>query len=696
MKAHLKNRVKISVGFFLLLLIFFHKIIFTGQSFFVRDTLIQFHPWRVFAAEQIKDGKIPLWNPYTYSGMPFLANMQSAVFYPPNILFYVLPFAAAYKFYILFHFFLAGFLMYLLMRDFGVSENAAFVSGVVFAFNGYLLARIEFLSVLGTSVWLPAAFLLLRKCLEKNSRFKSVIFLGTVFAVQFLAGHPQVLLYGIFLLLFYAVCNDVKYRKIKALSRLAVAGLIAVLISAVQLIPVLEFLLHSTRAGGLDYGIVTTNSLPLRGLFNFFNPFPEYHHNFWASACYIGIIPVLLSAAALFPGRHPPATLIRKKNVRKIALFFGAVFLISIFFAAGKFNPLFKFFYGSVPLFGSIRYPAAILYLSVFSAAVLAGFGLDRLRFLPRSCAQGRGSRTARTIIAVLVICDLFIAGRRFNSITDRKIFTVYGNKIAFLRANNGFHRFFLTPKTDSARMVRGLSFFGAWSNWKDNLYGNTNMCFRLFNAGGQDLRIKRCDDFLNRVAASGSIARAEKLLSMLNVKYVLSMDGVKSQKYKEVLGGPVKIYENGNFLPRAFFVRKAVIKEKAEVLDYLAGGLFNPLKEVVLEKAPEERTEKQALSGNEKGSAEIVHYNAGEVVVRVFAPGDGWVVLSDAYFPGWKAYIDGEKTEIFRANYIFRAVSVGPGRHTIKFVYKPVSYKIGEAATVVSLLCVLAVVLIK
>ncbi len=666
MKAQVKNRVKISAFFFLLLLIFFHKIIFTGQSFFVRDTLIQFHPWRVFAAERIKDGKVPLWNPYSYSGMPFLANMQSAVFYPPNILFYFLPFETAYKFYILFHFFLAGFLMYLLMKDFGVGENAAFVSGVVFAFNGYLLARIEFLSVLGTSVMTPAAFLLLRKCLKKNS---SVILLAVVFAVQFFAGHPQVLLYGIFPLLLYAVLNDVKDRKIKALTALAVSGLIAVLISAVQLLPSLEFLSHSIRAGGLDYGIVSANSLSLRGLFNFFNPFPEYHHNLWASACYIGIIPVLLSAAAFF-------------HARKTALFFGAVFLLSVFFAAGKFNPLFKFFYGSVPLFGSIRHPATILYLSVFSAAVLTGFGFDRLRF----------SRAAQIIIAVLVICDLFIVGRRFNSITDRKIFTVYGDKIAFLRANNGFHRFFLTPKTDSARMVRGINFFGAWSAWKDNLYGNTNMCFRLFNAGGQDLRIKRYDDFLNRVCAMGSMDSAEKLLSMLNVKYVLSMDKVKSQRYKEVLGGPLKIYENGNFLPRVFFVSQAVFKRKEEVLDYLTGGLFEPRKEVVLEKV----FRYPASGADNNGSAEIIHYKPEEVVIKAAAPCDGWVVLSDVYFPGWKATVNGEKTEIFRADYIFRAVPVGPGSRTIKFVYKPVSYKIGSAVTIVSLLCVLAIVLIK
>ncbi|MFH1957944.1 MAG: YfhO family protein [bacterium] len=673
MKAHLKNRVKIFAVFFLLLLIFFHKIIFTGQSFFVRDTLIQFHPWRVFAAEQIKAGKIPLWNPYTYSGMPFLANMQSAIFYPPNILFYVLPFAAAYKFYILFHFFLAGFFMYLLMRDFGVSEKAAFVSGIVFAFNGYLLARIEFLSVLGTSVWLPAAFLLLRKCLKPARSFKDIILLGIVFSVQFFAGHPQVLLYGIFLLVLYAVCNDIKYRIINALPVLAVSGLIAVLISAVQLLPSLEFLSHSIRAGGLDYGIVSANSLSLRGLFNFFNPFPEYHHNFWASACYIGIIPVFFSVSSLL-------------SRKKIVLFFGVVFLLSIFFATGKFNPLFKFFYGAVPLFGSIRHPAAILYLSVFSAAVLAGFGLDRLRF----------SRAAQTIITVLVICDLFIAGGRFNSITDRKIFTVYGDKIAFLRANSGFHRFFLTPKTDSARMVRGLSFFGAWSNWKDNLYGNTNMCFRLFNAGGQDLRIKRYDEFLNRSCALGSMDSAEKLLSMLNVKYVLSMDGVKSQKYKEVLGGPVKIYENGNFLPRAFFVRRAAVKEKAEVLDYLTSGLFNPLKEVVLEKTPQAGLPPYIRNCKHTVPPEIIYYKPEEVVIKAAAPCDGWVVLSDAYFPGWKAYVDGASVEIFRANYIFRAVPVNKGRHVIKFVYEPMSYKIGSAATVISLLCVLAVVLIK
>jgi len=664
MKAALKNRIKIPVFFLLLLIIFFNKIIFTGQSFFVRDTLSQFHPWKVFASERIKDGKIPLWNPYTYSGMPFLANMQSAIFYPPNILFYFIPFVLAYKFYILLHFFLAGLFMYLLIRDFEANETAAFVSGVVFTFNGYLLTRIEFLSVLGTSVWLPASFLLLRKCLKTNSSFKSRILLGTVFAVQFLAGHPQIMLYGVFLLLLYAVCYDVKYRRIKALPAFAVSGMIAVLISAVQLLPSLEFLAYSIRAGGLDYGIVSANSLSPMGLLNFFNPFLKYHHNFWASACYIGVIPVLFSAAAF---------LSRKKT----ALFFGAVFLLSIFFAAGKFNPLFKYFY---LLFASVRYPATILYLSVFSAAVLAGLGIEHLRL----------SKAVQLTIVFLVVCDLYIAGQRFNSVTDRKIFTVYGNNIAFLRERNGFHRFFLTPKTDETRKVQGLSFFGAWSNWKDNLYGNTNLCFHLFNAAGQDLRIKRYDDFLNRLCAMGSMDSAGKLLSMLNVKYVLSMDGVKSKKYKKVLDGPVKIYENRHFLSRVFFVRQAVVKKKAEVLDYLTGSFFDPRKEVVLEKTLHGQPAKRAGAG---GSAEITYYRPEEVVIKAAAPCDGWVVLSDTYFPGWKATVDGKKAEIFRANYIFRAVAVNEGSHIIKFVYEPVSYKMGEMVTVVSLLFILVAV---
>jgi len=690
MRTQLKNRIKISGIFLILLVIFFHKIIFTGQTYFVRDTLIQEFPWKTFAAEQIKSGKIPLWNPYTYSGMPFLANMQSAVFYPPNILFYFLPFVSAYKLYILFHFFLAGFFMYLLMKDFRVNEDAAFVSGFIFAFNGYLLTRIEFLSVLGASVWLPATFLLLRRCLKAGDNIKNVILLGIVFAVQFFAGHPQVLLYGIFLLLFYAVVNDIRRGRIKALTALAVSGLIAVLISAVQLIPSLEFFLHSTRAGGLDYGIVSENSLSLKHLLNFFNPFLKYHHNFWTFACYVGILPVLFSLLSFFRGR-------------KIVLFFGAIFLLTIFFAAGKFNPFLKVFYNFVPLFRLFRHPAVILYLSVFSLSVLAGFGLDRFRFSPRPffprpetlAGKERGSRTAQTIIAVLIICDLFIVGRKFNTTVDGKIFTVYGDKIAFLRGSNGFHRFFLTPKTDGSRKVQGFNFFDTWSNWKDNLYGNTNMCFHLFNAVGDDpMKIKRYMNFLDCAYMQGSVDDAGKLLSILNVKYVLSVDKVKSQKYKPVMEGPVKIYENRNFLPRTFFVRSAVFKKKEEVLNYLTADSFDPEEKIVLEGEPEEHPKEQsrpcAQERGKNGSAEIVHYEPGEVVVRVVAPEAGWVVLSDTYFPGWKAYVDGRKAEIFRANYIFRAVAVNSGSHAIEFIYKPISYKIGEIVTIISLLSVL------
>ncbi|MBA3066373.1 hypothetical protein FP828_07775, partial [bacterium] len=144
-------------------ILFFSGIVFSSLTFFMRDTLIQFFPWNFFKSACLSKGIIPFWNPFSHCGMPFAASMQPAVYYPPNIIFYVLNFVTAYKIYIVFHIFIAFISMFLLMRETGLDDEASFLSGMIFAFNGYILTKIEFLSVLGTSVWLPAAFLILMK-----------------------------------------------------------------------------------------------------------------------------------------------------------------------------------------------------------------------------------------------------------------------------------------------------------------------------------------------------------------------------------------------------------------------------------------------------------------------------------------------------------------------------------------------------
>jgi hypothetical protein len=178
-------------------------------------------------------------------------------------------------------------------------------------------------------------------------------------------------------------------------------------------------------------------------------------------------------------------------------------------------------------------------------------------------------------------------------------------------------------------------------------------------------------------------------LLDLLNVKYVvtiaepgeetLALDA-SEPGLELVYDGEVKIYENKDVLPRAFFApRHAVADNADEALELLRAEGFDPSSVVILEKEPALPTG-AAETGAGGAEVEVVAYGPNAVVVEALAPSDGFLVLSDLYYEGWRAFVDGVESEVYKADYAFRAVQLGAGRHRVEFVFDPLSFKIGLA----------------
>jgi len=651
---------------FAALMIFFSDIVFTSQTFFIRDTLIQFFPWNFFKRACVTaHGIIPFWNPFSHCGMPFAAAMQPAVYYPPGIIFYVLNFVSAYKIFIVFHIFIAFISMFLLMRESGLSEEASFLSGLIFAFNGYILTKLEFLSVLGTSVWMPAAFLILMKSRERTDS-KRITALGLVLAFQFMAGHPQILFYELFALLLYcaALFFFTKQKQIKAFLTLALGGILALMISAVQFIPSMEFVLNSIRGRGLPGEITMTNSFSFSMFANFFNPFLKPTNNDWPYGCYVGMIAFLLFLFSV-------------KSKVKIVKFYITLFVISIFLALGGNNPVFAFVIRAFPFLKAFRYPATILYLSVFAVAGGAAYALEALRV----------SKKIKILIVLALMAELFITGQKFNDKLDKKIFTVYGDKINFLRKQEGFFRYFVSPKTAQTGIYD-------WAEWKDSLQGDTGLPFGLYNAGGQNIELTDYNDFARRLYNAGNPDSARKFLSIMSVRFLLTDYEIKSADWQLRFENPearnnVRIYENKDFLPRVYFAAQAKILPKDEILDYMQSDAFDPRGEVILQKQPPDTAD---ADDGKKGKAVITEDIINKISVTVYAPNDAWLVMTDSFYPGWKASVNGKKTALLKANYFQRAVFVPQGSHIVNFSYRPRTFMAGFSITFFSLIFLLCV----
>jgi flagellar biosynthesis protein FliP len=125
-----------------------------------QDVISEIYPWRYFSVNQLKQGNIPFWNPYNFSGNPQLADFQTAVFYPLNFLYFLLPFNFSWTLIIMFQPFLAALFMYLFLRKgVGLKDFPAVIGGIAFGFSSYMTVWLEYGNIGSTILWLPLVLL---------------------------------------------------------------------------------------------------------------------------------------------------------------------------------------------------------------------------------------------------------------------------------------------------------------------------------------------------------------------------------------------------------------------------------------------------------------------------------------------------------------------------------------------------------
>jgi hypothetical protein len=183
------------------------------------------------------------------------------------------------------------------------------------------------------------------------------------------------------------------------------------------------------------------------------------------------------------------------------------------------------------------------------------------------------------------------------------------------------------------------------------------------------------------------------RLLDALNVKYVLSTKTELSQfapdQYDLVYSGDVRIYRNRNALPRAFMVHRAeLVSGQAEAIQRLRAADFDPATTAVVEGEfpPEEREALSGAQGPGSSRVEFVEYRGTEVVLHVRTDRPGLLVLSDTYYPGWEAFVDGKARPIHPTNLALRSVFLEPGRHEVRFVFAPTPFRAGAAISLLAL----------
>jgi len=455
-KLFLKD-LKYLIIIIILIFVLFHRFILFGEVLVGGDLINHYIPYKHIVVEQVKSGHFPFWNPYTFSGRPLYADVQVGVFYPPNWLFLLMPIPVCFTLLLILHLILGGIGMFYYAREFVQERISALISALIFILSGFFTVRIYTGVVLFifTGVWTPLILLLLNRWL-KTQNFKYIGWLAIAFAMQILAGSPQIAFYTIFCVLIFILLRGIlggkvvdvlsddsnRFNRIKVLISPIIAMILAFLICAVQILPTYQFIKYSfDRAIGARWEYVIDGSLNIKGLMTYFVPFFFYYPmeegiywgvglSFWELNNYLGILPlVFVGFYLIFKIVDGQWRTFFKRNekitVNQFTIFVWIVIIfLSLALTFGGNSLLFRFFYLFIPGFNIFRDPVRIIFLYTIGVSLLTGFAIEYFITIARNLFPGKlklhtpnpsqegnipDRRNRTTKLILLVICFFFV-----------------------------------------------------------------------------------------------------------------------------------------------------------------------------------------------------------------------------------------------------------------------------------------------
>jgi hypothetical protein len=740
---------------FLFCLYLFRDIVLSGHLLIGDDFVTFYLGMKKFLFDEVRlHHEIPYWNPYIFGGMPFWAHFESTIFYPLGFLFYLLSPEKAYGYTMALHFFLAGLFMYLLVRSLGVGAAGGFVASAVFACNGFLMAILFLghMSPVESYIWLPLVIYFVNRAVRADRVWPDALVAGALWGIQILAGAPQDAFYTFLASGLFLLCTIKGGRPIRAtlLRPLSIALLVFVVgagLSAVQIFPALELISESVRATLDSYEWSTLASYPLEGIITVF--MPHFFGNYADGSVWVGNTPWSIPQQNLYVGILPVVLLgflslqgkVEKRTVLFGALLAGAALLL----AFGHNTPVYKLVY-LLPGFDRFRAPSKIMVLWAFSMALLAGIAMEGLfsclrkkslaRFYPLllsvlflavlvvvfhyspssvlkffspfvladaipakmpDAAKMIFLDTQRLLLATSLILLIFLLVRKNRISQAFAALLLCGLVIVDLgyvhrkavRHDNALYAAIETVKQSvDAGLGQDRSLFRVGS-FKNTMGSNLEMVLGYQTVGGfTALFPSRYYDYMTYysenklpegwVSLFYGVTKHHVFMDLLNVKYEID----HAQKL---------IALRDSYLPRAFLVPGARVVRKEEVLDFMAGGGFDPRKTVVFEKG-DWGIESFPLSSDSTtvpGQVEITSSRPDRIALSAEANGKAYLFLSEIFYPGWKAFVDGQPTAIFRGNYLFRVIEVPSGNHRIELLFNPLTITTGIGVSALTLVLI-------
>lgn len=707
------------------------------------DISHQFLYWRDFGFSQMKVGNFPLWNPHLFSGAPFFGGFQSALLYPPNFIFLILPLHKAINISIALHVFLIGFFMYLWTVFRGLHPLARILSSILIMFSGTHFMHISagHLTNLCTMTWVPLLLLSIDGLFDRHGFGWCLLGIFAV-TMQILAGHPQYVYYTAITVFIYSAFRLIRHDK-KILAILGVAGMYigGFALGAVQILSGISATRETARGLGISFEFASMFSFPPENFLTLFAPYffgdmtnLQYwgRCHLWEMSLYISITGLALALNGAFYGE-------RKKRFFSVTM----VLILSVI-ALGSHTPLYSILYNLLPGFDSFRGTSKFMFQASLFLIMLTGIGLDTLI---KQMHPTRKSSIAILIMSILlgvfalliyISRDVIVLGELWKYI----IHNIWAQLETYLPAEVFLDNNFINYAALSASkslfvaaaicLLLSLLFILVNHTQKITYLIACLACIEILIFAGTskatfDLKSLPISEFTQFYTAHPGDYRILNLLNpniamMTGAKDIWGYDPVVTLRYAQFIAytqgqnpdrvtqyvkfkkhnrlydmlrcryafiphqDRVLVHEFKNVMPRLLLMKDwKLIADRKNIFAEMEKASFDPRRTVIVENLPDP----EPVKSENTGYYTIIDSSTDHLTIKANLPDPAILLITDAYSTGWRVKaLPGdvqEKYTILPANYCLIAIPLSAGDHFFRVEYLPLAFSIGKWISIVS-----------
>ncbi len=595
-------------------------------------------------------------------------------------------------------------------------------------------------------IWLPLILYFLNVSTKSEKPYFYGAMAGAIWGFQILAGAPQDAFYTFLASILFLLCRlssgpNNRHSWGKILGIVIFMFLIGSGLSAIQTVPAFELINQSVRSSLDSFQMVTQGSYPPEGIITVL--MPHFFGNYARGGFWVGNVPWSIPQQNLYVGIVPAALIFfikpRYLENKRTLIFATTLAVLAFTLALGRHSPLYKLAY-MLPGFDRFRAPSKIIVLWAFALALLSAYGMEHLLRRHKRATIRKVLFYFSVIIAFIMLDLLFhlhpkatlsffspfildsaIPGKPFDAeiiICDQfhhlTLFLTIGLTLVILkeskilkprliavalcglvlldlaltnegviRHNDALYEYIDKTKRElDASLGQDKSLFRVGS-FKCGMGPNFEMILGYQTVGGfTALFPNRYYDYINRysdhqlsdgwVSFHYGVTKNNIFMDLLNVKYEI----IHSRKTYSI---------RKTCLPRALIVPHCKVLERGQILDYMASPKFNPTRTVLFEtgEVKSELPDFNCRDAAPPTPVKFITYRPDNILCLTDSSYPAYLLLSEIFYPGWKAFVDDKPVPIFRGNYLFRVIKIPKGRHSVRLVFDPLYIKIGIGITV-------------